>query len=42
MLYLLMVSTLNLSIGFAQYEPYTQFSLPEGAKVRFGKGLIGI
>ncbi len=41
MLYLLIVSTLSLSTGFAQYEAYTQFSLPEGAKVRFGKGLMG-
>ena len=38
---LLTVFTFKLSTGFAQYEDYTQFSLPEEAKVRFGKGLIG-
>ena len=40
-LYFLIVSIFSLSTGFAQYEAYTQFSLPEGAKVRFGKGLMG-
>ncbi|MYB93786.1 hypothetical protein F4054_17155 [Candidatus Poribacteria bacterium] len=40
-LYLLTVSTFSLSTGFAQYEAYTQFSLPEGSKVRFGKGSMG-
>lgn len=38
---LLIVLAFGLSNGFAQYDAYTQFSLPEGAKVRFGKGLIG-
>ena len=41
LLYPLTVLTFSLSTGFAQYEDYTQFSLPEEAKVRFGKGLIG-
>ena len=34
------VSMLNLSTAFAQYEPHMQMGLPEGAKVRFGKGLL--
>ncbi|MCE2416329.1 hypothetical protein J4G07_20290 [Candidatus Poribacteria bacterium] len=38
---LLIVLAFDLSNSFAQYDAYTQFSLPEGAKVRFGKGLIG-
>ncbi len=32
------VSTFNLSTAFAQYEPYMQVGLPEGAKVRLGQG----
>ena len=35
---LFIVSTLSLSIAFAQYEPHTQIGLPEGAKARFGTG----
>ena len=31
-------STLSLSTVFAQYEPYMQVGLPEGAKARFGTG----
>ncbi len=33
------VSMLSLSTAFAQYEPYMQVGLPEGAKARFGTGL---
>ena len=36
----LIVSSLSILPCFAQYEPYTQLSLPEGAKARFGKGSI--
>ena len=32
------VSMLSLSTAFAQYEPYMQVGLPEGAKVRLGQG----
>ena len=32
------VSILNLSTAFAQYEPHTQVSLPDGAIARFGTG----
>ncbi len=36
------VSILGLSTAFAQYEPYTQMGLPEGAKARLGQGgLVG-
>ncbi len=34
------ITVLCLSTVFAQYEPYTQKSLPEGAIARFGKGDI--
>ena len=34
----ILVFAFNLSTVFSQYEDYTQFSLPEDAKVRFGKG----
>lgn len=41
LLCLLIVLAFNLSTVSAQYDAYTQFNLPEGAKVRFGKGSIG-
>ena len=41
LLTLFIVSALSLSTAFAQYEPYTQMSLPEGAKARFGTGSFG-
>ena len=34
------VLTLRLSTALAQYEPYMQIGLPEGAKVRFGTGSL--
>ncbi len=34
------ITVLCLSTVFAQYEPYTQKSLPDGAIARFGKGDI--
>ncbi|MDE0638210.1 MAG: hypothetical protein OXI43_20410 [Candidatus Poribacteria bacterium] len=34
------LSELCLPFAFAQYEPYTQMGLPEGAIARFGKGYI--
>ena len=37
---LLIISSLSIVPCFAQYEPYTQLSLPEGAKARLGKGSI--
>ena len=37
---LLIISSLSILPVFAQYEPYTQLSLPEGAKARFGKGSV--
>ena len=37
---LIVVSSLSILPCFAQYEPYTQLSLPEGAKARLGKGWI--
>ncbi|MDE0681965.1 MAG: hypothetical protein OXI63_03525 [Candidatus Poribacteria bacterium] len=37
---LLMVSNLSILPCFAQYAAHTQFSLPEGAKARLGKGQI--
>ena len=33
-------SIVSLPNTFAQYAAHTQFSLPEGAKARFGKGII--
>ena len=39
-LLLFVVSILGLSTAFAQYEPYTQMGLPEGAKARFGTGFF--
>ncbi len=40
MLTLVIVSSLSILPCFAQYEPYTQLSLPEGAKARLGKGSV--
>ena len=40
MLMLFVAATLCLTTDFAQYEPYTQADLPEGAIARFGKGYI--
>lgn len=37
---LILISTLYLPNTFAQYQDYTQLSLPEGAKARLGKGWI--
>ena len=42
LLTLTIASTLILSTAFAQYEPYMQMGLPEGAKARLGQGeLVG-
>lgn len=40
MLVLSFFVALCISPSFAQYEPYTQMGLPEGAIARFGKGTI--
>lgn len=40
MLTLYIVTVLYASSIFAQYEPYTQMGLPDGAIARFGKGTI--
>ena len=40
LLTLFIVSTFSLSTAFAQYEPYTQIGLPEGAKARIGTGFF--
>ncbi len=40
LLKLLIVGMLCLPTAFAQYEPYTQMGLPEGAIARFGKSSI--
>ncbi len=37
---LLIISSLSILPCFGQYEPYTQLSLPEGAKARLGKGRL--
>ena len=37
---LLLICIFFLPNGFAQYQTYTQFSLPEGMKARIGKGSI--
>lgn len=41
MLALSFFGALCISPSFAQYEPYTQMGLPEGAIARLGKGTIG-
>ncbi len=40
LLFLLILGIICLSSVFAQYEPYTQKGLPEGAIARFGRGRI--
>ena len=38
---LLIISSVSILPGFAQYVAYTQLSLPEGAIARLGKGSVG-